>query len=115
MSTIGDRIRARREMAGLSQAALARLLGVTPATLNYWERGHKFPTLKRARQIADALLMDLYELLEDPHTEDEALLVSLYRQLDPVRRQKIINLLRSTNEVRRIVARRTSEVATETA
>ncbi len=42
--TSGERLRAKRTKAGLSQEALARLLGVTQNTVARWERDEMTPS-----------------------------------------------------------------------
>jgi transcriptional regulator with XRE-family HTH domain len=44
-----------REAAGLSQAQLAELAGVTPAAVSRWEAGERRPTGRRAIAYAQAL------------------------------------------------------------
>ena len=51
-----------RELAGLSQAEVADLIGVTPAAISRWEAGERRPTGERAvaygrvlRQIAQGV------------------------------------------------------------
>ena len=44
-----------RELAGLSQAELAELVGVTPAAISRWEAGERRPTGERALAYAKAL------------------------------------------------------------
>jgi transcriptional regulator with XRE-family HTH domain len=52
---IGRRVRELRKARKLTQAALARLLGVTVSTIKGWESGrHAIPT-SRIRQLARAL------------------------------------------------------------
>jgi len=45
----GERLRACRRRAGLSQERLARLLGIDPSTLSRWERNLRDPTGRYAR------------------------------------------------------------------
>ena len=52
---IGRRIRAGRELLGLTQAALARLCYVTQPAVSQWERGETLPDLSRQFLLADAL------------------------------------------------------------
>jgi transcriptional regulator with XRE-family HTH domain len=52
---LGERIRARRLMAGLSQEALGEKLGVTFQQVQKYERGTNRITFVRLQQIADAL------------------------------------------------------------
>lgn len=51
---VTNRIRSHREAAGLTQAELARTVGVTRQTLNAIEQGKYSPTLELAFQIARA-------------------------------------------------------------
>lgn len=60
--TSGDSIRRARQRAGLGQAQLARLLGVTRQTVSSWETGAASPR---------GSLGKLYEVLEDLGDEEE--------------------------------------------
>ena len=51
-STIGEVIRKLREEAGISQARLARLLGVTHASVAQWESGRNHPRHKHIEKMA---------------------------------------------------------------
>lgn len=65
---VRNSIRARREEAGLTQADLARTLGITRQTLIAIEQGRYSPTLELAFQISrafDAGLDDLFQYPED--------------------------------------------------
>lgn len=53
--SVGERLLAYRRERGLSQAALARLLGVDPGTLSRWDRRLRVPTGRCAR-LAEAAL-----------------------------------------------------------
>jgi len=50
--TIGEVIRKLREEAGISQARLARLLGVTHASVAQWESGRNHPRHKHIEKMA---------------------------------------------------------------
>jgi transcriptional regulator with XRE-family HTH domain len=52
-----------REKRGLTQLQLAVLIGVTPNTIQGWEK-HGLPNLKKYRRLASALGCDLSELDE---------------------------------------------------
>jgi len=54
-ASVVERLLAFRRERGLSQAALARLLGVDPCTLSRWVRGLRVPTSRYAR-LAQAFL-----------------------------------------------------------
>lgn len=65
-------LQARREMLGLSQADLARLLDVAQPTISAWENGSRTPrdpitVLMQLQQLADAqeeLVVQLVDLIE---------------------------------------------------
>jgi len=66
-----NEVRARREDAGLSQAALAAAVGVTRQTINAIERDRYDPSIELAFKLAryfDCHIEDLFDPeLDDPH------------------------------------------------
>ena len=60
---IGERIRGYRLAAGLSQGELAQLVGVTRAVVTAWESGKACPKLDKLYPLANALRVDLYDLV----------------------------------------------------
>ena len=52
---IGKTIRARREAAGLTQSALARVLGCADTMISRWESGRARPRLKYAEKLSAVL------------------------------------------------------------
>ena len=56
---IGMRVRDARELAGLTQAALAEIADVTTETISRLERGLYDPAVSTLIAVADALDMDL--------------------------------------------------------
>ncbi len=66
--TVGDLIRRYREIAGLSQEALAERAGMSPRGLLYLERGRRRPYPDTLRRLADALSL--------PQQEREALMLA---------------------------------------
>jgi len=62
-TTIGQRIRAAREAAGLSRVKLARPLGCDPDTLANWEAGRTAPTTTDLVALATALSVTAASLL----------------------------------------------------
>lgn len=51
----GERLEAARRAAGLSQAALGRMLGTTQQQVSTWEHGAAEPKLASRLALADAL------------------------------------------------------------
>ena len=62
-AAVGNRIRARREELGLSQAALAERLMRTQTAISYWEGGHRSPDVEDLVALAEALDLEPGELL----------------------------------------------------
>jgi transcriptional regulator with XRE-family HTH domain len=54
-STLGNRIRQLREKRGLTQGALADLMGVAQSTVNRYEKGERFPKGEHLRSLAHHL------------------------------------------------------------
>ena len=65
---VTNTIRSRREEAGMTQAELARLIGVTRQTLIAIEQGRYSPTLEIAFQIARAFGLPLEDLFQYPES-----------------------------------------------
>lgn len=95
-ATLGERIRCRRQAAGLTQEALAQRLGVVKQTIGNYERGEREPDLTTLRAIADILGVTPTDLLDDfpttnpikggitmnPIALNELLMVTSVRRLD---------------------------------
>ena len=62
-ATLGDRLAAAREAAGLSPAQLAKQLGVKPETLEMWENDWKEPRANRLQMLTGLLGVSLRWLL----------------------------------------------------
>jgi len=62
-----------RERAGLSQEALARIVGVSSKTVSNWERGMSIAslTVPQMKALCDALGVTLSELPDDFSSERE--------------------------------------------
>jgi len=63
IATLGDRLAAAREGQGLSQADLARRLGVREKTLAHWEDDASEPRANRVQMLAGMLGVSLRWLL----------------------------------------------------
>ncbi len=73
-ATLGDRLAAAREAAGLTQRALAGQLGVKADTLDAWENDRKEPRANRLQMLTGLLGVSLGWLLtgigEGPEVSD---------------------------------------------
>ena len=72
-----DRIRQLRKERGLSQAKLAVIADMDPATLNRLERGTGNPNIKTLQRVADALDVSIAGLLVDASPKAQTLQPSL--------------------------------------
>ncbi|TVL91416.1 helix-turn-helix domain-containing protein [Streptomyces sp. SAJ15] len=71
--TVGAQVRRLREFRGLSVAELARLSGVSRATLSLIESGRGNPTIETVSAVAVALRLPLGDLLVDPTPQSPVL------------------------------------------
>lgn len=60
--TTGERIKAAREAAGMTQAELAKRLGISYVGVSQWERGIRNPKYSTLKKIADILGVWVYDL-----------------------------------------------------
>ena len=59
----GRKVRAARRSCGLTTRQLAESIGVTKQTVNYWEKGKALPRDYQLGALADALILDVRDLL----------------------------------------------------
>lgn len=65
-----NKIRSRREAAGMSQSELARHLGLDSSTVNKWESGASVPRLGNLIAMASILRCSVNDLLDNTPQED---------------------------------------------
>lgn len=62
--TTGQRIKAARKKAGMTQAELAGKLGIPYQSIGQWERDLRSPKIETLHRIANALLISVRELMD---------------------------------------------------
>lgn len=67
--TVGERIKAARKQAGLTQKELAERLGLSFQAIAQWENNLRKPKLETLRKFAAALSVDVWEFIEDSRVE----------------------------------------------
>ena len=67
---VGANIRSLRELAGMSQAELAEMVGITQSMLCQIERGTKACSMALGAEIAAALEVEIGDLVTDSHTNE---------------------------------------------
>lgn len=66
-----NNIRSLREQLGLSQSAIANVLGITAQAVSKWERGFSDPQWDFAPKLAEVLCCSIDELYgRDPPSQD---------------------------------------------
>ncbi len=60
----GDNLKNLRIAAGLSQAQLADMMGVSSKTVSYWENGYSEPSIAQLGQLKQALKTEYEDLLD---------------------------------------------------
>jgi len=81
---MGKLINMLRKVNGLTQARLAKELGVTRAYLSQVENGHKEPSLVLLRKIAEFFEIPLAVLVADENETDPQMMNELKRMLGEV-------------------------------
>jgi Zn-dependent peptidase ImmA (M78 family)/DNA-binding XRE family transcriptional regulator len=81
---VGRRIKEAREAAGLTQADLAAVLGITQTAVSYWEAGKRAPGLDDIVKLTRALHRDAGDFFPDAPSRSRvrALLRATAEQLD---------------------------------
>jgi DNA-binding XRE family transcriptional regulator len=69
LTGLGANIRAARTAAGMTQEALAEVLGCTQTAVSYWEAGKRDPGVQDLLRIAEALSVPAASLLTDTAPE----------------------------------------------
>jgi transcriptional regulator with XRE-family HTH domain len=78
--TFGQRLRACRLRAGLSQSALEGVSGIPKARLSRYENGHVVPSIETLGRLARALSCSEASLLGDPKAVVEDFVDALYQR-----------------------------------
>lgn len=112
MKSFGDRLRAARVAAGMTQEQLGFALGVTKSSVSAWENNRETPGFRLLPALRTALGSSLDELIIGPAATqgsresvreapelyvgnaDEKTLLVRYRGLPPKRRQAVLELLK---------------------
>lgn len=106
----GTLIRRLRRVSGMTQMSLADKMGVTYQQVQKYEKGVSELTIRRLRQVADALNVPVSTFLPEDGgiaepdasylTDEEATLLTLFRKLKRKKlRQGFVDMLRDILEV----------------
>lgn len=104
LPVICERIKHYRELMGMEQKALSRLIGVTPNAVSNWENGRSRPDVNLLPGICDALNITFYDLFSTPdptikYTARQQLLVDEFSSLSEGHKQAVENLVDTLSRV----------------
>lgn len=66
-SLVGPELRERREGAGMTQAELGSLVGVSGSAVGQWEQGRTRPAWKQVQRLADVFGVTVVSPVNDPN------------------------------------------------
>lgn len=106
---MGEQIERRRKELGLTMQELADKVGVTPSTINKWEKGNiknikrdTIAKLATALDVSPILLMDFGErnrLDYEFHKGMDKLIIEGYRKADALEQEMVRRILHISNEM----------------
>ena len=110
--TTGEKIKEARKKAGMTQAELGALLGVSGSMIGQWENDFRHPKLETRAKIADALGIKDFELAsihkpnKNNHREIERMMGKEEGYLDkmsarrdwPINQQRLVNAFDLLND-----------------
>jgi transcriptional regulator with XRE-family HTH domain len=94
---VGDRVRQRRKKLGLTQEELAGRAGIDTSYVGQLERGLRHPSLRVLACVAEALEMQVADLLREKPRQDSPVLRELQRTLGtlpPAQQQAILEIVK---------------------
>jgi transcriptional regulator with XRE-family HTH domain len=96
-----DRMRSAREMAGLSQAQVARILHMHRPTISEMEAGRRKVSADELRRLADLYEVDIAWLAGSRSTEDQPRIELAARELAKLKEDDLDRVLRLLQSLRR--------------
>ncbi len=91
--SLGSNIKRLREANGMTQEELAKVLGVSPASVSYWESDVKVPRMGAIQKMADRFGVLKSEIIEGP-VADGRTFISLYERLSDASKERASSYLR---------------------
>jgi len=98
---LADRLRSAREMAGLSQAQVARILHMHRPTISEMEAGRRRVSADELRRLADLYEVDIAWLAGSRSMEDQPRIELAARELAKLKDDDLDRVLRLLRSLRR--------------
>ena len=102
MDSIGSRIKAERNRAGLTQKEVAARAGMADSAIRKYEAGKQIPKIETLSRIADAIGVDFSNIAFPGGSEIEAdcqEVIGLYRQLNSAGKAKAIKRIKDLTQL----------------
>lgn len=99
--SIARRLRSAREMAGLSQAQVARILGMHRPTITEMEAGRRNVSASELRQLAELLEIDIAWLAGTQSMDDNPHVELAARELSKLKEDDLDRVLQLLQSLRR--------------
>lgn len=96
--SFSENLKTAREKKGLTQRELARLLNVSPSLVTMYETGTRKPSFEMLCALGQCLEVRINDLVAEegiPNSKEDAEVLRLYKQADPVYQQVALDVLRS--------------------
>jgi transcriptional regulator with XRE-family HTH domain len=100
MSRGGDLIREGRRRAGLTQSALAEMVGTTQSAVARWERGGSSPSMDTTIRVLRAMGFDLDYMLVEYDDSDNAQAARSLRRTTDERLEHLEHFVTTMRELR---------------
>ena len=95
----------RRKQLGMTQAELAEKINVTDKAVSRWERGLGFPDINTLEPLADALGIEVVELMRSE--------INTERRETAVDRKNVVEIMKSTAEISEYHAAKENEMVNQ--
>ena len=94
LNNFSENLKSKRKQLGLTQKELAEIVGITPKTIQNYEKKKTIPTPALMEEISIALNVSFEEMIDD---NESNIKVSLVRKLEKIDIEKINYLVMNIN------------------
>lgn len=97
---IGKRIQEIRTQRGMTQEALAERINISKSSISEWEACKRVPRMETLRKIADALGVDVWEIIGFNDVDyDEPMFASPTEEAPDPNERELVTIYRDLNDI----------------
>ena len=97
---IGKRIQEIRTQRGMTQEALAERINISKSSISEWEACKRVPRMETLRKIADALRVDVWEIIGFNDVDyDEPMFASPTEEAPDPNERELVTIYRDLNDI----------------